>query len=137
MQVQPYLFFHGRCEEAVEFYRTALGADGIELLRFEDAPEPPPPGALPPGFARKIMHGVFRVGDTAIMVSDGGRDGEPGFRGFALTITVPTEAEADRVFAALADRGSVRAPLGKTFFSPRFGMVDDRFGVSWMVLTRA
>lgn len=135
MQVQPYLYFCGRCEEAVEFYRTALGADAIELLRFKDAPDPVPPGMLPPGFEGKIMHGRFRLGDTTVMVSDGSRDTSTGFHGFSIAITVATEAETDRVFGALADGGQVGMPLGKTFWSPRFGMVTDRFGVSWMVNT--
>jgi len=135
MQVQPYLLFHGRCEEAVEFYRTALGAQAIELLRFRDAPDPPPPGVLPPGYENKIMHGHFRLGDTPVLVSDGARDSPTGFQGFSLAIMVPTEAEADRVFAALADGGQVGMPLGRTFWSPRFGSVTDRFGVSWMVNT--
>jgi PhnB protein len=137
MQVQPYLYFHGRCEEAVEFYRTALGAQAIELLRFKDAPEPVPPGVLPPGFESKIMHGTFRLGDTTVMVSDGSRESAAGFQGFSLAIIVPTEAQADRVFAALADGGNVGMPLGKTFWSQRFGIVTDRFGVSWMVNTVA
>jgi PhnB protein len=130
MQVQPYLFFHGRCEEAVEFYRKALGAEAIELMRFKDSPNP-----APPGYANKIMHGTFRVGDTTVLVSDGSGEGSAGFQGFALAIMVPNEAAADRVFAALAERGQVGMPLGKTFWSPRFGMVTDRFGVSWMVNT--
>lgn len=137
MQVQPYLNFYGRCEEAVAFYRTALGAEAIELLRFKDAPDPVPPGVLPPGFENKIMHGTFRLGDTTVMVSDGSRDSSAGFQGFSLAITVPTAAEADRVFAGLADGGQVGMPLGKTFWSPRFGTVTDRFGVSWMVNTLA
>jgi PhnB protein len=137
MHVQPYLHFYGRCEEAVEFYRTALGAAAIELLRFKDAPDPIPPGALPPGFEDKIMHGTFRLGDTTVMVSDGGRDSSAGFQGFSLAITVPTEAEADRVFGRLAEGGHVGMPLGRTFWSPRFGIVTDRFGVSWMINTAA
>ena len=137
MQVQPYLHFFGRCEEAVEFYRTALGASAIELLRFKDAPEPPPPGALPPGFENKIMHGTFRLGDTTLMVSDGNSASPAERHGFALTLTVQSAAEADRLFNALADGGQVRMPLGKTFWSPRFGMVADRFGVAWLINTAA
>jgi PhnB protein len=137
MQVQPYLYFHGRCEEAVEFYRTALGAEAIELLLFKDAPEPVPPGMLPPGFESKVMHGTFRIGETTVLVSDGMREASSGFQGFSLAIQVATPAEADRVFAALAAGGQVGMPLGKTFWSPRFGGVTDRFGVSWMVNTAA
>jgi PhnB protein len=135
MQVEPYLFFNGRCEEAVEFYRRAIGAQGIELMRFRDSPDPVAPGMLPPGFESKIMHGVLRVGDTTVMVSDGHSDGPAAFQGFALTITVTTEAEAERLFAGLADGGQVGMPLGKTFWSPCFGMVTDRFGVMWMINT--
>jgi PhnB protein len=135
MQVQPYLMFHGRCEEAVEFYRSAIGAQGIELMRFRDAPDPPPPGAIPAGFESKIMHGTFRVGDTTVMVSDGSRDTPVRFEGFSLVIGVSTEAEADRVFDALAQGGQIGMPLAKTFWSPRFGTLTDRFGVSWMINT--
>ncbi len=137
MQLQPYLYFYGRCEEAVEFYRAALGAEAIQLFRFKEAPEPLPPGALPPGFENKVMHGTFRVGDTSVMVSDGNRESSTGFQGFSLAITVTTEAEADRLFAALANGGKVGTPLGKTFWSSRFGTVTDRFGVSWMINTAA
>jgi len=133
--LQPYLLFHGRCEEAVEFYRKALGATAIELLRFQDSPDPVPAGMLPPGFERKIMHGTFRLGDTTVMVSDGTWGSPAGFEGFSLALTVPAPADADRVFAALAEGGQVAMPLGKTFWSPRFGAVKDRFGVSWMVNT--
>jgi PhnB protein len=135
MQVQPYLYFYGRCEEAVAFYQAKLGAEGIELMRFKDAPDPTPPGVLPPGFENKIMHGVFRVGDTTVMVSDGSRDASPGYHGFSLALIVSSEAEAERVFNALADGGQVGMPLGKTFWSPRFGTVTDRFGISWMINT--
>jgi PhnB protein len=135
MHVQPYLYFHGRCEDAVEFYRTALGAHAIELLRFKDAPQPVPPDALPPGYDDKIMHGTFQVGETTVMVSDGGVSAADGFTGFSLAITVTAEAEADRIFTALAEGGQVGMPLGKTFWSPRFGTVTDRFGVTWMVNT--
>jgi PhnB protein len=134
MQVQPYLFFDGRCEEAVEFYRRTLGAEVTMLMRFKDSPEPPQPGMVPPGSADKIMHTSFRIGDTTVMASDGRCQGQPSFQGFSLSITVPNEAEAERRFAALAEGGQVQMPLAKTFYSPRFGMVADRFGVSWMVI---
>jgi PhnB protein len=132
--VQPYLFFNGRCEEAVEFYQRALGAEVKMLARYKDSPEPPPPGRLPPGFDNKIMHAGFRIGGTTIMASDGSCEGEEKFGGFSLTLTVPDTAAADQAFAALADGGKVEMPLTKTFFSPRFGMVTDRFGVSWMII---
>ncbi len=130
MQVQPYLFFEGRCEEAVEFYRKALGAEVTMLLRFKESPEP---SMCPPGAGDKVMHAAFRVGETTVLASDGQCQGRPGFQGFAFSLTVANEAEADRRFAALAKGGQVQMPLSKTFFSPRFGMVADRFGVSWMV----
>jgi PhnB protein len=136
MQVQPYLFFDGRCEEAAEFYRAALGAEVKLLTRFKDGPQPQAPGMVPPGAENKVMHMQFRVGDTTVLASDGRCQGRAAFQGFALSVTVPTEAEAERRFAALADGGQVQMPLAKTFFSPRFGMVADRFGVSWMVYVK-
>lgn len=134
MQVNPYLFFDGRCDEAMEFYRQALGAEVTTLMRFKDSPEPPRPGMVPPGAENKVMHASFRIGDTTVMASDGRCMGQPSFEGFALTLTLPDEAEADRLFAALGEGGQVQMPLTTTFFSPRFGMVADRFGVSWMIL---
>jgi len=133
MQIQPYLFFDGRCEEAIEFYRKALGAEVEILMRFKDSPEPPPPGVVPPGSENKVMHATLRIGAATVMASDGCASGSPSFTGFSLSLTVPSEAEADRRFAALADGGTVQMPLGKTFWSPRFGMLTDRFGVGWMV----
>lgn len=134
MQVQAYLFFDGRCEEALEFYRGALGAKVTMLMRYKESPEAPPPGMVAPGAEDKVMHASFDVGDTTIMASDGKATGKPSFQGFSLTITVADEAEAERVFAAIGKGGQVQMPLGKTFFSRRFGMVADRFGVSWMVI---
>jgi PhnB protein len=131
--IQPYLFFNGSCEEAVEFYRGALGAEVEMMMRFKDSPEPPQPGMVPPGFENKIMHTSFRVGETTIMASDGCGSEKTDFKGFSLSLSVPSEAEADRVFGALAKGGQVRMPLTKTFWSPRFGMVQDRFGVGWMI----
>ena len=133
MQVQPYLFFEGRCEEALEFYRRALGAEVTMLMRFKDSPEPHEPGMVPPGAGDKVMHASFRIGDTEVMASDGQCAGRPSFQGFALSVTARDEAEADRRFAALADGGQVQMALTKTFFAARFGMVADRFGVSWMI----
>ncbi len=135
MQVQPYLFFDGRCEEAVEFYRNTLGAEEMMLMRYKDSPEPPQPGCMiPAGSENKVMHTCLRIGETMVMASDGRCEGRPTFQGFSLALTAPSETEADRLFAALADGGQVQMPLGKTFFSPRFGMVADRFGVSWMIV---
>jgi PhnB protein len=132
--VQPYLFFEGRCEEAIEFYRKALGAEVTMMMRFKDSPEPPQPGMVPPGSEDKVMHANLRIGDSEIMASDGRCMGKPNFEGFALSIGVSTEAEAERRFTALGDGGQVQMPLARTFFSPRFGMVTDRFGVLWMIL---
>ena len=137
MQVQPYLFFEGRCEEALEFYRTALGATVSMLMRFKESPEPPPPGTHPAGSGDKVMHACFRVGDTDVMASDGHCSGQAGFRGFSLSMSVDDQAQAARMFNALAADGSVQLPLSKTFFSPCFGMVTDRFGVAWMVIVPA
>jgi PhnB protein len=134
MQVQPYLFFDGRCEEAVEFYRRTLGAEVTMLMRFKDSPEPHAPGMVPPGAENKVMHASLRIGETALMASDGRCMGKPGFQGFSLSLTLANDAEAERVFAALGEGGQVQMPLTKTFFSSRFGMVADRFGVSWMIL---
>ncbi|OQW41721.1 MAG: hypothetical protein A4S08_02445 [Proteobacteria bacterium SG_bin4] len=130
--IQPYLMFGGRCEEALEFYRTALGAQIDMLMRFQESPDPPPPGMLPPGFENKIMHASFRIAGNVLMASDGCEVG-PQFKGFSLSISVATEAEAKRYFAALSDGGQVQMPLAKTFWSPKFGMLTDRFGISWMV----
>jgi PhnB protein len=133
--VQPYLFFEGRCDEAIEFYRQALDAEVTMLMRFKDSPDPTMSG---PGIdGNKVMHANLRIGETQVMASDGHGTGKPNFQGFALSLSVPTEAEADRRFAALADGGQVQMPLTKTFYSPRFGMVADRFGVFWMIIVRA
>jgi PhnB protein len=131
--IQPYLFFNGQCEEAVEFYRKALGAEVEMMMRFKESPEPPKPGMVPPGFENKIMHTSFRVGGTTVMASDGNSAEKANFDGFSLAISVANEAEADRVFGALSNGGKVQMPLDKTFWSPRFGMVTDRFGIGWMV----
>jgi PhnB protein len=137
MHIQPYLFFDGRCEEAVDFYRGALGAEVEMLMRYKESPDPPPPGMVPPGSEDKVMHASLRIGDTVVMASDGCNAGQPRFDGFSLSLSVADEAEADRAFAALGDGGQVQMPLGRTFFSPRFGMLTDRFGVGWMVIVPA
>ncbi|GAB7542644.1 VOC family protein [Cupriavidus sp. CuC1] len=139
MLVQPYLFFEGRCEEAAEFYKRAVGAEVIMMMRFKEAPppeSPPPEGACAPaaGTEEKIMHMSMRIGETTVMMSDGRCTGKPDFQGFSLSVTVPDVASADRVFNALAEGGQVMMPLGKTFYSPRFGMTADRFGLMWMVI---
>jgi PhnB protein len=130
MQVEPYLFFDGRCEEAIEFYKAKLGAEVTMLARFKDSPEG---GTVPPGSEDKVMHARFRLGDTAVLASDGGCQGNPSFKGFSLSLNAASEDDAVKMFTALSDGGQVRMPLTKTFFSPSFGMVADRFGVSWMV----
>jgi PhnB protein len=137
MHVQPYLFFDGRCEEALEFYRRALGAEVTMLMRFKDNPDPPSPGMVPPGSEDKVMHASMRIGEATVMASDGRCLGQPSFQGFSLSLRVPDVAEADRLFAALGDGGQVQMPLAKTFFSPRFGMVADRFGVGWMIIVES
>jgi PhnB protein len=131
MRVQPYLFFDGRCDEAVEFYRSRLGAEVTMLMRFKDSPEP---AMNPSASGDKVMHTELRIGDATVMASDGRCQGKPSFQGFALSLTASDEAEAERLFAALSDGGQVQVPLAKTFFSPRFGMVADRFGVPWMIV---
>jgi len=128
--VQPYLFFEGRCEQALEFYRKTLHAEITALVRFKDSPDP---NLRSPGAEDKIMHSSFRVGETTLLASDGRCQGQPSFHGFSLSLTVPNEGEADRLFTALADGGEVEVPLGKTPFSPGFGMVADRLGVSWRI----
>lgn len=137
MQAQSYLFFDGRCEEALEFYRSALGAEITEFMRFKDNPEPPTETCMgpPPGAEDKVMHASFRIGDTTLMASDGQCQGQPSFEGFSLAVTVANTDEAERRFAALGEGGQVQMPLMETFFSPRFGMVADKFGVSWMIVT--
>lgn len=133
MPIEPYLFFEGRCDEALEFYRRALGAEVQMLMRYKDSPEPIQGKAPPPD---KVMHSSFRVGDATVMASDGFCSGKPSFQGFSLSISARDDAEAERYFAALADGGKVAQPLMKTFFSSRFGMVSDRFGVPWMVIVQ-
>ncbi|BAL25595.1 VOC family protein [Azoarcus sp. KH32C] len=137
MKVQPYLFFDGRCEEALEFYRKVLGAEVTMMMRNRESPEPPPPGTMPPGTEDKIMHANLRIGDTEVMASDGRCTGQPAFQGFSLAAAVASAAEAERVFAELSQGGQVQMPLTKTFWSPSFGMVADKFGVSWMVMAAA
>ena len=134
--VQPYLFFGGRCEEALEFYRKAIGAEVDMVMLWKDSPEPPPAGMLQPGFENKVMHTTFRIGGSTLMGADGCQEGS-SFSGFSLTLAVPTEADADRAFTALAEGGQVQMPLTRTFWSPRFGMLTDRFGIGWMVSVAA
>jgi PhnB protein len=136
MPVQPYLFFDGRCEEALDFYKKALGAKVEMMMRFKEAPEQSsdPNACGPGGNGDKVMHAVFKIGDSTIMASDGHCAGKPEFKGFSLSLPAKDEAEADKLFGTLSDGGQVQLPLTKTFFSPRFGMVADKFGVGWMVI---
>ncbi|RAI43628.1 VOC family protein [Rhodoplanes roseus] len=135
MKVQPYLFFDGRCDEALAFYKRTLGAEPGMLVRFKDNPDGPKPDGLPPGSGDKVMHAEMRIGETVVMLSDGHCGGKPVFQGMSLSLTVDGDDDADRIFAALAEGGRVQMPIGKTFFASRFGIVADRFGVSWMVGT--
>lgn len=135
MQIQPYLTFEGRTEEAVEFYKKALGAEVEMMLRFKDSPEPPPPGMVPPGSENKIMHVTLKIGGAVLLASDGGCRGGAQFSGISLALTVDSTEEAKRCLDALSDGGTVQMPITTTFFSPGFGMVTDRFGVSWSILT--
>jgi PhnB protein len=131
MYIEPYLYFEGRCEEAINFYREALGAEVQALMRFKESPDPQ---MCPPGGDEKVMHALLRIGESNVMVSDGMCSGQSSFQGISLSLMANDVAEADRLFAALGEGGQVQMPMGETFFAKRFGMVADRFGVSWMVL---
>jgi PhnB protein len=133
MQVQPYLNFNGRCEEAIEFYKKAVGAKVTRLMRFKDAPPGQAP-AMNPAFANNVMHANLLIGESPVLMSDGRCEGSPSFKGISLSLTASNDAEVQRIFAALSDGGKVDMPLAKTFFSSQFGMLHDRFGLLWMVL---
>lgn len=132
MQIQPYLFFEGRCEEAINFYKKAIGAELVFQMRFSESPEKAGAdcGPIDPN---KIMHATIKIGESIVMLSDGRCQSPAQFKGFSLSISVKDEAQADRAFAALAEGGSVMMPLTRTFWSPKFGMATDQFGVLWMV----
>ena len=130
--IEPYLFFQGRCEEAIAFYQKALGAELQFKMRYKESPEPLPPGRIPPNWNEKIMHASLKIGQTVVMASDGCGEGGK-FEGFSLSLSVNNEAEAKKIFAALSDGGKVEMPLTKTFWSPCFGMLEDKFGIGWMV----
>jgi len=134
MKVQSYLFFDGKCDEALEFYKRALGAKVNALMRFGEAPDQ---SMVKPENKNKVMHSEFQIGDTVIMASDGYCNGKPGFQGFSMAIAVPTDAEAKRVFDAISDGGQVSMPLSKTFFASSFGTASDKYGVGWMVITES
>jgi PhnB protein len=131
MQIQPYLFFDGRCDEALDFYKKAIGAAPKMLMRFKDAPDQ---SMITPQSKDKVMHAAVDIGDTTVLMSDGHCGGQASFKGFSLAISATSEAEAEKVFGALGEGGQVTMPLAKTFFSPRFGMLTDKFGVGWMVI---
>jgi PhnB protein len=131
MQVQSYLFFDGRCDEAIEFYKKTLGAKVDMLMRWKDSPDK---SMCAPGNENKVMHSSLIIGETRVMASDGRNTGHPEFKGFALSLNAKDEADADRLFNGLSAGGNVMMPLGKTFFSPRFGMTTDKFGVNWMII---
>ena len=133
MHTQIYLFFDGRTEEALDFYKKTLGVEVEMLMRYKDAPPEAKEGCAP-GTENKVMHSSFKLGDQRVMASDGYAKGNPEFKGFSLSLATKDEAEAEKVFAALGAGGQVHQPLIKTFFSPKFGMVQDKFGVGWMVL---
>jgi len=133
-QIQPYLFFGGRCQEALDFYKQALGAEVDMVMHFDQSPEPMPEGMLSPGFEKKVMHSQFRIGKAVVLASDGCSTEEGGFHGVSLVLSVGDEAEANRLFDGLADGGNVTMPLSKTFWSPCYGMVTDRFGLHWQLM---
>ena len=136
MQVKPYLYFNGRAEEAIDFYCRAIGAEKLFLMRFKESPDQ---SVVPPGKDDKVMHAEFRVGSSSLMASDGMCDEsqQGSFGGITLSILTPIPSKAEDIFAALSEGGQIQMPLTETFFSPRFGMVADRFGVSWMVLVQS
>jgi PhnB protein len=134
MQVNPYIFFGGRCEEALNFYKTALSAEVKMMMRFKENPDPQPNPMMRPGLEEKIMHASLKIGQTEVMASDGYAKGKPEFKGITLSLSPATVAEAKKIFNALNEGGQVQMPLTKTFYSPCFGMLTDRFGVSWMVV---
>jgi len=131
MTIQPYLFFDGRCEEAIDFYRRTIDARVTQLMRFKDVPNACSPGTQQ---ENKIMHASLQVRGATILASDGECQGKANFDGFGLSLQAPNDSEAERLFGALSDGGAVRMPMTKTFFASKFGMVKDRFGVTWMVL---
>lgn len=136
MLVQSYLHFEGRCEEAINFYKKALDAQVDMLMRYKDSPAKPPEECAPHGdYQEKIMHSAFRIGETTVMATDGYNSGKQEFKGMSLSLSVASDAEARKRFDALAEGGKVTMPLDKTFFTSSFGMLTDKFGVDWMILT--
>jgi len=134
MLVQPYLFFDGKCEEALNYYKSKLGAKVDMMMRFKESPEPASMQGLPANAGDKIMHSSFHIGDTMLMASDGMCGGKPNFQGLSLSIAVDDDATAERLFNALKADGQAQMPMSETFFASRFGVVADKFGVSWMII---
>ncbi len=137
MLAQPYLNFDGRCDEALDFYRRTLDTEVTALMRFKDNPEVCASGMVPPGAEDKVMHSSFRIGGSTLMASDSACSGRPNFQGVSLALTTANDDEAKRRFKALSDGGRVEMPMEKTFFSSSFGVVVDRFGVTWMVVVES
>jgi len=134
MNLQPYVFFNGRCEEALNFYTEKLGAQVTFKMLFKDAPPPDPNNPSRPELADKIMHANVQLGSSTWMASDGNCDPAAGpFNGFSLSLTIEDIAAAEKCFNALAEGGQVVMPFGQTFWSKGFGMVVDRFGLMWMI----
>ncbi len=133
MQIQPYLFFEGRTQQAIDFYQKVLGAEILMLMHFKESPVP---AQTPPEAADKIMHATLRIGETQVHLSDGMCKGTTSFQGFSLSVYPANDAEAERIFTALSEGGTVNMPLGKTFFASSFGMLNDKFGVPWMVIVQ-
>ncbi|MBY0320550.1 MAG: VOC family protein [Reyranella sp.] len=129
--VQPYLFFDGKCEEALEFYKSTIGAKVDMLMRFKEAPDQ---SQMQPNTGEKVMHAAFHVGTTQVLASDGHCAGKPSFQGFGLALNAKDDAEAEKLFTAVGKGGQVMQPLTKTFFASKFGMVADKFGIMWMVI---
>ena len=131
MKVQAYISFGGRCEEALEFYKKSVGAEVTSLMRWKESPD----AAMkpPPGFEEKIMNTAFRIGETQLMADDGMSSRQTEIKGMSLVIEVADDAEAKRVFTALGEGGTVTMPLMKTFWTSSFGVLNDKFGVPWMV----
>jgi PhnB protein len=132
MRVEPYLDFEGRCDEALEFYKKAVGAEVTMLMRFGEAPDK---SMMTPGTEKKVMHASVKIGDSLVMASDGRNTGKTNFGGISLTITANNDADAKRYFDALSAGGQVQMPITKTFFASSFGMLADKFGVGWMITT--
>jgi PhnB protein len=130
MQLNSYLMFDGRCEEAFQFYTQVLGGKIEAIMKHTGTPAEQ---HAPPEWRDKILHACLNVGGTKLMGSDMPPDSYEEPKGSFVNINVEDPAAAERIFHALEEGGAVRMPIAKTFFAERFGMVVDRFGVAWMV----